>query len=562
MLLELYVKDFALIEELRLEFSPGLNILTGETGAGKSMVIDAVELLLGGRASSDWVRTGRERAVIEALFDIGSSTGVREALEKQGFDASEQVLLTREISARGRNVCRVNGRTVTASMLRDITEQLIDLHGQHEHQSLLKPSRHLVLLDEFAGQAAAALKARVRSRCAEINRVESEIEKLSGGDPRERAQRVDLLEFQIEEIDRARLRVGEEEELRSRRRVLSNAEKLKLAASRAYALIYDGEGPVPAAVDRLAEALAEIEAICELDDELGGLKADLEDALLKIQEMSRPLAGYVEMLEYDPRELEEVENRLNVLSNLKRKYGDSIEEVLEYRDRARRQLEEIRGAEGRLAELGDLRARLIRQWREEAEELSEQRRKAAAGLAQAVQAELQQLGMPRAVFEVSFSERGHSPHPEGLDEVEFLISPNPGEEPRPLARVASGGEMARVMLALKTVLASADDIPVLIFDEIDAGIGGRAAHAVGERMARVAKAKQVLAVTHLAQIAVRADTHFLLEKEVVGGRTVTRARPLDFEERVYELARMMGGGQEDTALTHARSLLEKYAQVG
>ena len=569
MLVEISIRDFAIIDRLTLALEPGLNVLTGETGAGKSIIIDAVDLVLGGRASTDMVRSGAEKAYIEAVFDITGLAALGESLNDGGFaSAADEPLLviSREIARNGRSLTRINGRTATATALRDISQHLLDLHGQHEHQSLLRTERHLPLLDAFGGTEVAVAGDEVGRLHAEIAERRRALNRLSG-DARDRARRLDLLRYQLQEIDAAAPASGEEEALRDERRVLANAAKLLALASAAYAGLYEGGGPRPALIDALADVAAELGQAGEMDKSLTPLREALDAARFQLEDAARELRRYRDRVQADPERLAEVDGRLEILTQLKRKYGDSVEEILRFRAEAAAELATIQGSEEAAArletELDERRDRYARA----ASRLSRLRHETAGRLEQQVAAELGDLGMPRTVFQVSLETRPDDAGIEvedrkvafgsdGVDQVEFLLSPNPGEPPRPLARIASGGELARIMLALKTILAEVDQVPTLIFDEVDAGIGGRSAVAVARRLARLAAKRQVICVTHLAQIACLANAHYSISKFADDRHTTTQVSRLDPEQRVEEIVRMLGGAADnEVSRQHARVML-------
>ncbi len=569
MLVEISIRDFAIVDRLTLALEPGFNVLTGETGAGKSIIIDAVDLALGGRASTDMVRSGAEKAYIEAVFDISGLPELRDGLDEGGFasTADEPLLvISREIARSGRSLTRINGRTATSAALRDISSHLLDLHGQHEHQSLLRPERHLPLLDAFGGAEVASVGDEVRRLHGEMAERRRALNRLSG-DARDRARRLDLLRYQLQEIDAAAPAPGEEEALRDERRVLANAEKLLALASSAYAGLYEGGGPRPALIDALAEVAAELGQAGEMDKSLAPLREALDTARFQLEDAARELRRYRDRVQADPERLAEVDGRLELLSQLKRKYGDSVEEILHFRAEAAAELTTIEGSEEAAARLEAELAELRDGYAKAASRLSRLRNETANRLEQQVSTELAELGMPRTVFQVSFEAkpdeggvevegRKVSFGPDGVDQVEFLLSPNPGEPPRPLARIASGGELARIMLALKTILAEVDQVPTLIFDEVDAGIGGRSAVAVARRLGRLASKRQVICVTHLAQIACLANAHYSINKLAGDQHTTTRVDRLDAEGRVEEIVRMLGGTPDnEISRQHARAML-------
>lgn len=568
MLNEVRIENLAIIDKLGVAFTPGLNVLTGETGAGKSILIDAVELVLGGRASVDLVRSGSERAVVEALFDISGLVQVREGLAELGLDDGDnQLVLSREVTRAGRSASRVNGRPVTAAMLRRITQHLVDIHGQHEHQSLLQPERHVDMLDSFAGEPALALRRKVAELHRELRRIDDELQQLMG-DEKERARQLDLLQFQLGEIDAAKLVAGEDATLHDERKRLAGAEKLFAACEKAYAALRGGDEAGQGAVDAVGAALAELEEMARIDDSVATSVETLRSLSYQIEDIARELARYRDMIEFNPERLDEVTRRLDQIAGLRRKYGDNIEEILRYRDEVAAGIERLVGSEQAVARLGEERDRVGAALGAAAAALSAVRQEAAVGLENGVAAELADLGMPRTVLKVQFrheeSDQGVPcggrrlrVGPRGADMVEFLLSANPGEPLLPLAKIASGGETSRIMLALKTILTGADDVPTVIFDEIDAGIGGRAAQAVAEKLASVAASRQVLCVTHLPQIAAMADAHLGISKRVDGDRTHTVVATLSDAERVDEIGRMLGGAEVTTKTReHAGEMLQ------
>jgi DNA repair protein RecN (Recombination protein N) len=566
MLQELSITNLAIIDHLRLSFSPGMNVLTGETGAGKSIIVDAVSALLGARVSAETiVRSGSERATVEAVFTLTpeQSEELRPLLEEYGLDDGEGTLiLSREISRSGRSVCRVNGRAVTLSLLEEIGQRLIDIHGQSEHLSLLRVREHLFFLDRYAGLTAQ--REHLAGIVAEIRRVRQALQACLQ-DERELARRMDLLQYQVAEIEAARLDPDEEAELLHQRTMLANAERLSELASSSYTLL-DGGEQRRSALDILGAALHDLQQLERLDPSLAELRQALEGAIYQLEDVARSLRRYRDSIEYSPARLKQVEDRLSLIHTLKRKYGDTVEEVLRFAQRAREELESIAHNEERVAELREQEEALLRQAGEEAARLSEARQRAAKELERAIEEELAELKMERARFVVSIERVEDPSGPEidgkrwaldatGIDRVEFLIAPNVGEPPKPLAKIASGGETSRLMLAMKGVLSAADPVPTLIFDEIDAGISGRVGTLVGRRLWNLTRQHQVLCVTHLPQIASFADRHLGVSKQVDGERTVTVVHPLSGDERQRELAALLGGDGSQSALLNARDLL-------
>ena len=557
MLVELHVTDFALIDRLDLTFGPGLNILTGETGAGKSIIIDALGLALGERAGADLVRTGSARATVEAVFDLaGAPAEVRRRLAEAGLDAEEgeeTLLVTREIAkAGGKSQCRINGRLMPVSVLKEIAEGLVDVHGQHEHQSLLSSDRHVDILDNWCGKDALALRGQVAELFGQANAQKREREKLRT-DARERARMLDLYRFQQEELLEAKLQPAEEEELAADRLRLANSEKLSAAAVESYALLSGGERG-GGALDALNAALASVEHAAALDESLAPIAEALVSAVSFAEDAGRELRGYQDTVEFNPERLEEIEARLDLIRTLKRKYGETIEEILAYGQELAGKLDALENSEAREEELTAAIAKTESALTASAARLTKARTKASREFAAGIARELQDLGMAATKFEVSIE-----PQPvasKGADRVEFLLSPNPGEPLRPLAKIASGGEMSRIMLALKSVLARTGSIPTMIFDEIDVGVGGRTAQTIGDKLGALARDAQILCITHLPQIASRAGTHFFIEKQVHDGRTTVSVSPLDDEGRIDEIARMLGGSRRsDAVVQHAREML-------
>ncbi|MBI4634913.1 MAG: DNA repair protein RecN [Candidatus Rokubacteria bacterium] len=552
MLRELRVRNLAVIESVTVPFERGLNVLTGETGAGKSILIDAILLLRGARAQTDAIRSDAETASVEAVFEVEPRGAVAAVLGEAGLEATDGLLVVRrELARAGRHRAFVNDSAVTVALLERLGDHLVEVHGQHEHQRLLLPLHQLDLLDRFAD--AEELRARVAELHAKYRAARGEHERARGAD-RDRAQREDLLRFQVSELGAARIRPGEEEELRQARKRLQHAERLTAALVEAAGLLADDEA---SAVAHLARAARLLRDAGKLAPEFVQPLPSLEAAQVQVEEALAALRSLRETVVVEPGRLEAIDDRLDALTRLKRKYGDTEEAMLAFREEAAGELERLGRHEELLAEqertLGELGAEL----ETAAEALAERRRTAAARLAREAQREIRALGMERALFEIGV-ERAPlaevSAH--GLDRVEFRLSTNPGEELRPLARVASGGELSRTVLALKAVLAAADQVPTMIFDEVDAGIGGRVAGVVGQKLAHAAQGRQVLCVTHLAPIAAHAHHHVRVSKAVRAGRTRVGVSVLTGEERTAEIARMLGGETlTDAALRHARELL-------
>ena len=552
MICRLCIRDFAVIDELDVEFGSGLNLLTGETGAGKSIIVDAISIALGERADTETVRSGRDLAIIEAVLEVGNSPEALRILADAGLSPEDgSIIVSREVSRTGKSQCRINGRPVAVSLLKEITDRLVDTHGQHEHQFLLRADRHLEVLDAWCGQEVLSLRDRVADGYSELRRLKGELKQLQN-DERDRARNIDLYQFQVQEIANSRLTPGEEEEeLIADRTRLANAEKLHAAASAAFELLGEGDR---CSADTLGEAVMALQGLAEVDTQLQPTIETLQAALYQVQDGARELRAYRDGIEFNPDRLQEINERLDLIRTLKKKYGETIEEVIGYGDELRDKLELLTHSEERTGELQAEIEFLEAKVMADAKQLSALRLKGGSAFVKSVVKELASLGMPSAVLEVS--RRAHELDSSGIDSIEFLVSANPGEPPRPLARIASGGEISRIMLAIKSVMAAVDSMPTLIFDEIDVGVGGRTAAVIGDKLNSLAQNSQVLCVTHLPQIACSPGRHFAIEKQSHEGRTVVRVRELSDEERVTELARMLGGAApSDTAIQHAREML-------
>jgi DNA repair protein RecN (Recombination protein N) len=569
MIEELYIRDVALINELQLEFSSGLNIFTGETGAGKSVILNAVGLALGERSTSGIVRDGATNAKIQIAIAPPSDHPVWDSFSDSEFadilDEEETLVLSRQINASGRSRCHTNGQLVSLTFLSAIGDLLVDIHGQHAHQSLFRSETHLDLLDTFGKHEA--LKAEVSKKYDELHTAQVQLADFSQT-LRAAMQEKDLLEFQLEELEEAQLQEGEEEDLINERHLLSNAETLFESANQLYEQLYGGDLSESSTLDGLKIASRTISKLCELDGSLSELNGRFESTVYELEDIAYQIRDYRDKIEFNPHRLSEVEERLDVIHRLKRKYGDSISDILAYQAQASQKLEDLQFGSERVEELKD-QIHLVTQGAQKlAVEFSKKRRETATQLESLIERELQTLGMEKAVFQILVSpiESANGPleiegkryelRADGMDEIEFFISPNVGSEPKPLAKIASGGEISRVMLALKTVLAQVDLIPTMIFDEIDAGIGGRTADIVGQKLKELSRFRQVFCITHLPQIARFADQHFRVEKSVEGDRTTITAKLLTQEERVEEVARMHGGEATVTTLAHARELLK------
>ena len=550
MLTELRIQDFAVIDRLAVRLGPGLNALTGETGAGKSIIVGALSLLLGERASADVVRTGAERAVVEAVFDVESNRTVLELLAQHGLEPEDGLLiLRREIAGNGRGRVWVNGAASTVSVLTSLGDHLVDLHGQHEHQSLLHPRQQRILLDAYSD--ATALARDVRTQHERLRAARTRLEELETR-TRETEQRADFLRFQLDEIDRAKVKAGEEEELELDSARLTHASELASLAGTLHNELYAGERAIGA---RLAEVRRTLDQLVRIDASLAQWRETVESALLGLQELGREMGDYAAHVEHDPARLDDIKRRQDLLFRLKRKYGPTLDDVLHTAEQARTELDALASSALDHSEIEreiDVASQALA---DAAKRLSAARGKGAKKLAAAIGAVLPELGMTGGRFTIELTPLDVI-GADGAEDVEFRVNVNSGFEPRPLSKVASGGELSRIMLALKTELARLDHIPTLVFDEIDAGIGGRVAHYVGDKLKNVAGSHQVFAITHLPQIASRADVHLLVQKHIARGITSTTVLPLEGDDRVQELARLLGGDPEsDVSIEHAREML-------
>lgn len=534
MLNDLSIKNLAIIDSLNITFGRGFNILTGETGAGKSIIVDAVELVLGGRASSEMIRSGCNEAAVEAAFAVSDIKGINERLNAVGIEGGDILLIKRIVSASGKNRVFINGSMATLSMLSDIGDCLIDIHGQHEHQTLFKVDKHLYILDEYAGHAP--LRQEMGRIYAELSGVLKELESLKASEA-DKEKRLDLLRFQSDEIEKAALKEGEEEKLLEEKKLISNAEKLFDAGNTALELLYSQSG---AALELIKKAGFKAGDIANLDESMRPSVETLSSVYASVEDVAMTLRDYIGKINFDAGRLNGIEERLDLLGRLKRKYGNTVPDVLKYKEEVDRKVYGIERAEERIAELTNEIERLRGKGFKVAESLSDKRKKASDRLKKQVEGELSDLGMKKAVLEVK-TERLDDITSKGFDKIEFFLSSNPGEEPKPLSRIASGGELSRIMLALKKILAGPSGVPTMIFDEVDAGIGGGVAEVVGRKLKEVAQGRQVLCVTHLPQIAAMADLHYSVSKGEDKGRTVVKVRRLEGEERVDEIARMLGG---------------------
>ncbi|ARY91679.1 MULTISPECIES: DNA repair protein RecN [Lacticaseibacillus] len=555
MLQELAIHDFAIIDNLALSFQPGMTALTGETGAGKSIIIDAVGLLAGGRGSVDFIRTGTAKASLEGLFDAQANPATEAKLQAYGVmdpDQKDTVLLQRELFRSGRNVCRVNGHLVNTATLKAIGETLVDIHGQNEHQQLMHSETHLGLLDAFAGDDLL----KIRQQYAEVyHNYQHTLQavKQKQANEQEWAQRLDMLKFQVNEIQSADLHPHEDTDLSTERERLANFQKINSALQESYALLSDEEVN---ALDQIGQAMSSMQSIADLDPDFAAIADNLQSAYYSLQDVQNDLSNELDDQEFDEGRLDEVEKRLDLFNQLKRKYGETLDEVIAYGKRAAAELSQMEQAETSVEDLDSTLKESRAQLQKLGSALSKRRHAAAKQLTKAIHEQLASLYMDKTVFSVHFT-KAKDFRPDGLDEAVFYIQTNPGEEAKPLAKIASGGELSRLMLAMKTIFARSEGVTAIIFDEVDTGVSGRVAQAIANKISLIAKSSQVLCITHLPQVAAMADHEYVISKNVHDGRTTTQVNKLTAKARVDEIARMLAG-EKITKLTveHAEELLK------
>ena len=554
MLSSLQIENVAVIQKANVHFEKGLNVLTGETGAGKSILIDSINAILGNRTSKDLVRTGAAKAVIRAAFE-DVPPAVLDNLEKAGYERSEALLLSREITAEGKSACRINGMPATAAVLRELCGGLININGQHDSVGLLNPARHEGILDAYAQNSAEyqAYYAIYRELVGVKKTLDAMIT-----DESEKQRRIDLLSYQVQEIDDAGLTAGEEQTLESRRKVLANASTIRDRIAQCYALLSGGD-EAPGAVDLLGEASNAVDAAAQLDGELSAGAGQLLDLYYTAKDVAADLIGRLDAYDTNDAELDEIEQRIDLIYKLRRKYGDTVEDILAFGERARKELEMIQSSQERVEHLQKEQRRLYTLAREKAEALTQTRLKAFDELNKRISGTLDFLNMPGVRMTLRHSRGPLASH--GQDSIEFYISTNPGEAPKPLAKIASGGELSRITLAIKNAMADKDAVPTVIYDEIDSGVSGKAASRIGEVLRQSAEGHQILCITHTAQIAALADCHLLIQKNITNERTYTEIHPLDENGRVEALARLISGDHvTELSLANAREMLGRNAE--
>lgn len=554
MLSSLQIENVAVIQKANVHFEKGLNVLTGETGAGKSILIDSINAILGNRTSKDLVRTGAAKAVIRAAFE-DVPPAVLDSLEKAGYERSEALLLSREITAEGKSTCRINGMPATAAVLRELCGGLININGQHDSVGLLNPARHEGILDAYAQNSAEyqAYYAIYRELVSVKKALDAMIT-----DESEKQRRIDLLSYQVQEIDDAGLTAGEEQTLESRRKVLANASTIRDRIAQCYALLSGGD-EASGAVDLLGEASNAVDAAAQLDGELSASAGQLLDLYYTAKDVAADLIGRLDAYDTNDAELDEIEQRIDLIYKLRRKYGDTVEDILAFGERARKELEMIQSSQERVEHLQKEQRRLYTLAREKAEALTQTRLKAFDELNKRISGTLDFLNMPGVRMTLRHSRGPLASH--GQDSIEFYISTNPGEAPKPLAKIASGGELSRITLAIKNAMADKDAVPTVIYDEIDSGVSGKAASRIGEVLRQSAEGHQILCITHTAQIAALADCHLLIQKNIANERTYTEIHPLDENGRIEALARLISGDHvTELSLANAREMLGRNAE--
>ncbi|MBZ4030304.1 DNA repair protein RecN [Ligilactobacillus salivarius] len=552
MLQELSIKDFAIIDEIQISFQPKMTVLTGETGAGKSIIIDALGLLAGGRGSTEFIRKGEKKAVIQGLFTLPREANTYNILEEYGIDSEDgQIILQRDLYRGGRNICRINGMMVNLATLRNVGETLIDIHGQNEHQELMKPENHIDLLDEY-DKKTSQLRNQYQVVYQNYRKLKLSMEKKEA-DEKAWAQRLDMLNFQVKEIEEAGLKINEEDELVEEKNKLDNFQAIHDALELSYQIL---SGEKIDVVGNLGNAMNELSDVSDLSENLQEINTKISDAFYSLEDAARDISDELDSMEWNGERLNEIEERLELIHQLKRKYGDTIENILHYHSRIEKELREMENAEQNSEKQERQLSEALEKVKELAIKLSKQRKKSAKKLEKMIHEQLSALYMDKAVFEVKFLNNSKL-YSKGIDKVEFYIQTNPGEEMGPLAKIASGGELSRIMLALKTIFSQKMGVTSIIFDEVDTGVSGRVAQAIAEKISQISNNSQVLCITHLPQVAAIADNHYYISKSVNDGRTETSLKELDEKQKIREIARMLSGSEiTELTLKHAEELIK------
>lgn len=557
MILEINIKNFIIIEQETISFTTGLNIITGETGSGKSLIIDALQAITGGKFSKDDIRHGSDKAIVSALFSPERNTELDALLEEYGIDkeADNTLLISREVNTAGRSGCRINGQTVTLTMLKAVAQCLIDIVGQNEHQLLFNANKHIDFVDSFGDHEIDQLKHSLREITDKLRAVETRYHTISGSTS-ERERRLDLYKYQLEEIDAASLKSDEEEQLKAKRTLLLNSEKLYKSMTQVYVNLFQGDNGVSCAGDLIEDSVYKLSELTGIDGRLNSVKAALEAIQYQLEDLRAEVRNYSESIEFNDDEINFIEERLDFISKLKRKYGSTIEEIMSYRINTAQEYENLLNSEKIALELEKEIQALRTKYFEKAYKLSDIRERLSRKLEKLVEKELQDLNMKGSEFQVNIKKDEAAISSKGLDKLEFLLSPNPGEPPKQLYKIASGGEMSRVMLAIKNTITKSEKIPSIVFDEVDAGIGGVTATVVGQKIKKISKNSQIICITHLAQIACFADSHIYISKIISHNKTFTKIKTLSMQERTEEVARMLGGSSKDeTSMAHAKQLI-------
>lgn len=552
MLQELSIKDFAIIDEIQISFQPKMTVLTGETGAGKSIIIDALGLLAGGRGSTEFIRKGEKKAVIQGLFTLPREANTYNILEEYGIDSEDgQIILQRDLYRGGRNICRINGMMVNLATLRKVGETLIDIHGQNEHQELMKPENHIDLLDEY-DKKTSQLRNQYQVVYQNYRKLKLSMEKKEA-DEKAWAQRLDMLNFQVKEIEEAGLKINEEDELVEEKNKLDNFQAIHDALELSYQIL---SGEKIDVVGNLGNAMNELSDVSDLSENLQEINTKISDAFYSLEDAARDISDELDSMEWNGERLNEIEERLELIHQLKRKYGDTIEDILHYHSRIEKELREMENAEQNSEKQERQLSEALEKVKELAIKLSKQRKKSAKKLEKMIHEQLSALYMDKAVFEVKFLNNSKL-YSKGIDKVEFYIQTNPGEEMGPLAKIASGGELSRIMLALKTIFSQKMGVTSIIFDEVDTGVSGRVAQAIAEKISQISNNSQVLCITHLPQVAAIADNHYYISKSVNDDRTETSLKELDEKQKIREIARMLSGSEiTELTLKHAEELIK------
>ena len=552
MLQELSIKDFAIIDEIQISFQPKMTVLTGETGAGKSIIIDALGLLAGGRGSTEFIRKGEKKAVIQGLFTLPREANTYNILEEYGIDSEDgQIILQRDLYRGGRNICRINGMMVNLATLRKVGETLIDIHGQNEHQELMKPENHIDLLDEY-DKKTSELRNQYQVVYQNYRKLKLSMEKKEA-DEKAWAQRLDMLNFQVKEIGEAGLKINEEDELVEEKNKLDNFQAIHDALELSYQIL---SGEKIDVVGNLGNAMNELSDVSDLSENLQEINTKISDAFYSLEDAARDISDELDSMEWNGERLNEIEERLELIHQLKRKYGDTIEDILHYHSRIVKELREMENAEQNSEKQERQLSEALEKVKELAIKLSKQRKKSAKKLEKMIHEQLSALYMDKAVFEVKCLNNSKL-YSKGIDKVEFYIQTNPGEEMGPLAKIASGGELSRIMLALKTIFSQKMGVTSIIFDEVDTGVSGRVAQAIAEKISQISNNSQVLCITHLPQVAAIADNHYYISKSVNDGRTETSLKELDEKQKIREIARMLSGSEiTELTLKHAEELIK------